>query len=176
MTLAPPRPLLEAMADELAALRREVARLRDRAEIEELIDRYTVLLDTQDDHGFDRTWPATVFTDDVRLSFPIGSHQGIGGAAEFHYRAKQRFDRTLHLSSNHQVRLDGDRARVRCHLIATHVHHPSASAPDRIGPLFDIGGHYLGEAVRTERGWRFREWGFHLSWAEGPGPDGTAVL
>jgi len=165
-----------ALADEVAALRREVRDLRDRAEISDLIGRYTVLLDTQDQDGFDGTWPASVFTDDVRLHFPIGVHEGIPGVAEFHYRAKLRFDRTIHLSSNHEVRLDGDRARVRCHMHATHVHHPSPQAPDRIGALFTIGGHGEGEAVRTPRGWRIREWGFHLAWADGPGPDGTPVL
>ncbi|WP_331765276.1 nuclear transport factor 2 family protein (plasmid) [Streptomyces sp. NBC_01384] len=167
---------LREVAAEVAALRRTVCELRDRAEINELIDRYVILLDTQDDHGFDSTWPATVFTDDVRLHFPIGIHEGLEGVAEFHHAGKVRFDRTLHLSANHAITLDGDRARVRMHLLATHVHHPSPDAPDRIGTLFDIGGHYGGEAVRTERGWRFSEWGFHLTWAAGPGPDGKPVM
>jgi hypothetical protein len=175
-TVAQDATVPRGLADEVAALRREVHRLRDRAEISELMDRYTVLLDTQDDHGFDGTWPATVFTDDVRLHFPIGTHHGIAGVAEFHYRAKVRFARTIHLSGNHVVQLDGDRARVRCHMVATHVHHPSPEAPDRIGELFDLGGHGSGEAVRTPRGWRLREWGFTPTWAEGPGPDGTPVM
>jgi hypothetical protein len=155
---------------ELAVLRRQVRELTDRAAISELIDRYVVLLDTQDENGFDESWPRTVFTEDVRLHFPIGTHEGLAGVAEFHLAAKQKFDRTLHLSANHAVRLDGDRAQVRFHLIATHVHHDGGV------PLFDIGGHYTGEAVRTAAGWRFREWGFHLTWASGPGPDGEPVM
>lgn len=162
--------LQEEVAGDLAALRHQVRELTDRAAISELIDRYVVLLDTQDENGFDESWPRTLFTEDVRLHFPIGTHEGIPGVAEFHHAAKQKFDRTLHLSANHVIRLDGDRAHVRFHLIATHVHHDGGA------PLFDIGGHYTGEAVRTTAGWRFREWGFHLTWASGPGPDGKPVM
>lgn len=158
------------LMSELAALRARVRLLDDRAALSALIDRYVVLLDTQDVNGFDESWPGTVFTEDVRLHFPIGTHEGIEGVAEFHHAAKQKFARTLHLSANHVVRLDEDRASVRFHLIATHVHHDAGT------PLFDIGGHYTGEAVRTPAGWRFREWGFHLDWAQGPGPDGEPVM
>ncbi|MGW2492625.1 nuclear transport factor 2 family protein [Streptomyces sp. NPDC001606] len=168
--------VLHGLTDELAALRREVRRLTDRAELSALLDRYTVLLDTQDDHGFDAHWPATVFTEDVRLHFPIGTHEGLAGVAEFHYRAKIRFARTIHLSGNHIVQLDGDRARVRCHMVTTHVHRPAPQRPDRIGALFQLGGFGVGEAVRTAEGWRLSEWGFTATWADGPGPDGTPVM
>jgi hypothetical protein len=154
---------------ELAALRAQVRELSDRMEITRLLDRYVVLLDTQDANGFDESWPATVFTDDVRLVFPIGSHQGLKGLAAFHHLAKTRFDRTLHLSANHGIELDGDRAAVRLHVIGTHVHR---TAPEeRTAQLFDIGGSYQGEAVRTSAGWRISRWRFDLVWSAGPGPD-----
>jgi SnoaL-like domain len=153
---------------ELDQLRAQVRTLTDRVAIGELVDAYVVLLDTQDEHGFDESWPATIFTDDVKLSFPVGDCQGLDGVALFHYNAKQRFARTLHLSANHTIVLDGDRATVRLQLIATHVHHP---APEP-RPNFDIGGYYEGEAVRTADGWRFRTWTFRAVWTTGPGPDG----
>ncbi|MEV7525565.1 nuclear transport factor 2 family protein [Streptomyces sp. NPDC091371] len=159
------------LAVELAALRNQVGELSDRAAISALIDRYVVLLDTQDENDLDESWPLTVFTRDVRLRFPIGDHEGVAGVAKFHYEAKQKFARTLHHSSNHVIHLDGDRAAVRFHLTATHVHHNGDS-----GPLFDIGGYYTGEAVRTEQGWRLREWEFHLIWATGPGPNGKPIM
>lgn len=156
---------------EVEALRRRVRELGDRMEIQALIDRYVTLLDTQDEDGFDESWPATVFTDDVRLRFPIGSHRGLEGVAGFHHRAKARFDRTLHTASNYAVRLDGDRARVRLHMTATHVHGDKPT-----GPFFGIGGPCGGLAVRTERGWRLAEWEYDLTWASGPGPNGTPLV
>lgn len=167
----------EELHTEVADLRRQVRELVDRQEISSLVDRYVILLDTQDENGLDESWPATVFTDGVRLHFPIGTHVGVEGVAEFHHAAKLKFDRTLHLSANHRIHLDGDRATVRFHLVATHVHHRStADGPGSTPPFFDIGGHYAGKAVRTPDGWRFEEWGFHLTWASGPGPDGVPVM
>ncbi|MEU0671712.1 nuclear transport factor 2 family protein [Streptomyces sp. NPDC006172] len=160
--------------ESLAALRAELETLRvrlgvqaDRAEIAELIDRYITLLDTQDDHGFDDTWPATVFTSDCRLEFPVGTIEGIDEAAAFHFDRKSRFARTHHLAANYGIHLDGDTARVRIHLLASHVHHEDG--PDPNG-RFDIGGYSEGEAVRTPDGWRLRRWRFRLMWSAGAGP------
>lgn len=135
----------------------------DRSEIADLIDRYVVLLDTQDEHGFDDTWPPAIFTEDVEMSFPVGGHKGLPGLAEFHYEAKRKFDRTHHIAANYLIDINGDQADVRFHMRATHVHKGA-------GELFDIGGHYTGEAVRTVHGWRFRRWAFHWTWSAGPKP------
>lgn len=152
---------------ELDALRAQVRHLADRAEIAELIDRYITLLDTQDDHGFDDTWPRTVFTEDCRLEFPVGTVEGLHGAAGFHFDRKSRFARTHHLAANYGIRLDGDTARVRVHLVASHVHQDDGPDP---GGRFDIGGYSEGEAVRTPDGWRLRRWRFSLMWSDGAGP------
>jgi 3-phenylpropionate/cinnamic acid dioxygenase small subunit len=52
---------------------------------------------------------------------------------------------TQHMISNHEVELDGDRARLRSNLIATHV------IPDG---TFTVFGVYREELVRTPEGWR----------------------
>jgi hypothetical protein len=161
---------------ELDALRAEFAVLADRAAVAELIDRYITLLDTQDEHGFDPAWPATVFTQDCRLEFPVGTVEGRDQAAAFHYDRKSRFARTHHLAANYGIRVDGDTARIRVHLVASHVHHDDGPDPDG---RFDIGGHSEGEAVRTPDGWRLSRWRFHLMWSDGagprPGPDPRAL-
>ncbi len=144
----------------------------ERAAISDLIDRYTVLLDEQDRNGFDATWVRSFFTEDCRLDFPIGGHRGLTGLAEFHHRAKQNFTATHHLSSNHLIGLDGDRADVRFQMIAVHL-HPQAvreRAPVDPGALFKIGGYYEGETVRTPDGWRFSRWTFHVVWTDGVSP------
>lgn len=153
-------------------LHEQLRTLVDRAAISELIDRYTILLDTQDESGADPAWPQRIFTEDCRLTFPIGGHTGWAGLTEFHREAKQKFTATHHLSGNHAIVLDGDRADVRFHMVATHVHRPETRRAARTdpGPLFSIGGHYLGEAVRTEDGWRFSNWTFHVVWTAGVSP------
>ncbi len=151
---------------------RNDAKLRDlvdRIEISELVSRYVILLDTQDENGFDDSWPGSIFTEDIRMELPIGTYEGLDGLAEFHYRAKSKFARTHHLSSNHSIAVDGDSATVRCQMITTHVH--PLSRPDRNSrrALFRIGGHYEAEAVRTDLGWRFRRWVCRVTWHEGSG-------
>ncbi|MFE9707168.1 nuclear transport factor 2 family protein [Streptomyces sp. NPDC005930] len=152
---------------ELDALRAQVRALSDRTEIAELVDRYVTLLDTQDEHGFDDGWPAGVFTEDCLLEFPVGTLEGREGAAAFHFDRKSRFARTHHLASNYGITTDGDTARIRVHLVASHVHHEDGPDP---GGRFDIGGHSEAEAVRTPDGWRIRRWRFHLTWSDGAGP------
>ncbi|MFJ1974919.1 nuclear transport factor 2 family protein [Streptomyces sp. NPDC087903] len=152
---------------ELAALREQVRILTDRAELAELIDRYVTLLDTQDEHGFDDTWTRGVFTDDCRLEFPVGRASGLDGLAAFHLEKKSRFARTHHVAATYGIHLDGDTARLRAHLVASHVHHDDGPDP---GGRFDIGGYSEGEAVRTPDGWRLRRWTFHLVWSAGAGP------
>ncbi|MFI9614921.1 nuclear transport factor 2 family protein [Streptomyces sp. NPDC052023] len=152
---------------ELDALRRRLRELADRAEITGLVDRYITLLDAQDAHGYDESWPRTVFTDDCRLEFPVGAVRGRDTAAAFHFDRKSRFARTHHLASNYGIALDGDTARVRVHILASHVHHDDGPDP---GGRFDIGGYSEGETVRTPDGWRISRWRFHLVWSDGAGP------
>ncbi|MBZ3907932.1 nuclear transport factor 2 family protein [Streptomyces griseiscabiei] len=159
-------------ADLTEPLARQLSRLAERAAISDLIDRYTVILDDQDRDGFDATWPRAFFTEDCRLDFPIGGHHGLDGLAEFHHRAKRNFTATHHLSSNHLIRLDGDRADVRFQMIAVHLHPRAVRERAQVDPgeLFRIGGHYEGETVRTPDGWRFSRWTFHVVWTDGVSP------
>jgi hypothetical protein len=147
--------------------------LTDRAAISQLIDRYTILLDTQDEKGCDDDWPRYLFAEDCHLTFPIGSYQGLDRLAEFHLRAKQRFVRTHHVSTNHTIVIhDEDRADVRFQMLAVHEHlaQTRQRQPTDPGPLFKIGGYYDAETVRTADGWRFRKWTFHVVWTEGVAP------
>ncbi|WP_180685370.1 nuclear transport factor 2 family protein [Streptomyces gossypiisoli] len=152
---------------ELDALKERLRALADRAEITELVDRYVTLLDAQDAHGYDDSWPRMVFTDDCRLEFPVGTVRGLDTAAAFHFDRKSRFARTHHLASTYGITLDGDTARLRVHIFASHVHHDDGPDP---GGRFDIGGYSEGEAVRTPDGWRISRWRFHLVWSDGAGP------
>ncbi|CAO0835082.1 hypothetical protein SMICM17S_10633 [Streptomyces microflavus] len=83
-------------------------------------------------------WAASLFTEDVELLFPVGSHQGLTGADGFLREIMERWDRTHHHGSLASVEPDGDLAAVSWSLIASHVHfgsplppQPSAILPDR---------------------------------------------
>jgi hypothetical protein len=141
-------------------LARTVRSLADRAEISELIDRYITAFDQLIAVPRDDDWYRSVFTSDLRLTFPIGGHSGIDGVAEFNRAARAKWARTHHLSANHLVSLDGDRATVRAHLLVTHV-----PADDEAARL-STGSHFDAAAVRTPDGWRMRELIFHLVWID----------
>lgn len=130
----------------VAELARQVRELADRYEIAALISRLDQLLDEQ---RFDDL--RSVYTDDVTVDFPMsaGQVQGVDVLADFGRRRFAAFERTQHLSTNHLIELDGDRATVRVDQISIHVQR--AEAP---GSHFDAGVVDRFEAVRTTDGWR----------------------
>jgi hypothetical protein len=154
----------EAPAADLARL---VRSLSDRADISDLIDRYITAFDRLTDEPRDEQWYRSVFTEDIRLVFPVGGHAGIDGLAEFNRAARAKWARTHHLTANHLVTLDGDRATVRAHLLVTHV-------PDAGGTAHQLstGSHFDVTAVRTPAGWRLAEVVFTLVWISGEPPAG----
>lgn len=142
-----------------ADLVRLVRELDDRARLSELIDRYLIAFDQLAELPRDDEWFRGIFTHDLKLVFPIGGHEGIAGVGEFHRAARARWARTHHLSANHLVTLDNDRATVRAHLLVTHV--PEGDKPVN----FSTGSHFDAAAIRTGAGWRLRELTFHLVWS-----------
>ncbi len=148
-----------------------VRALLDRSEIDAVITRYFVGLD---ERRFTDAWVRSIFTDDVRLTFPIGDHTGTAGLAESSRQGVAPFVRTLHHSTNHVIDLDGDRAAIRATLVADHIHPPKVVASRGPGATsrFTIGAHVEGEAVRTGRGWRISRLTMVLAWTEGRPPTG----
>jgi SnoaL-like domain len=166
---AEPRARRSSQAEEAQPLdlARLVRSLSDRVDISELIDRYITAFDLLTDEPRDDEWYLSVFTEDIRLVFPVGGHTGIDGLAEFNRAARAKWARTHHLSANHLVTLDGDRATVRAHLLVTHV--PDI---DETGHHLSTGSHFDATAVRTPAGWRLREIVFTLVWISGQPPAG----
>lgn len=156
---------MSSINDDLAAhFSDQLRALNDRSEISRLCDRYVSHLDRDRDSD---AWLDSVFTEDVFLSFPFGEFKGIEGLAGFQEMARTTFAQTHHISSNHDIELDGDRARVRAHLMAVHV-----KRREEPGTHFDIGGHYEALVVRTERGWRIHRFSFEIVWSSGEAPAG----
>lgn len=136
--------------------------LSDRAGVSELLDRYLAGFDTLPDQPLDDAWYRRLFTEDLRLTFPVGGHQGIAGLGEFQLAAKANWARTQHVSSNHVVDLDGDRAALRAQLLVTHVHFGEPPQPH-----FSAGSRIEAQAVRTHAGWRLHELTVRLIWTAG---------
>ncbi|GAA4227679.1 hypothetical protein GCM10022254_15960 [Actinomadura meridiana] len=135
--------------------------LVDRIGVQDLVDRYLAGLDEAE---FDDTWARSVFTEDGRFEFPMGGHDGVPGMAEFTAAMMGKWRRTHHVAAGHAVEIDGDRARVRGNLIATHLHRDETPEP------FQVGDRFEGEAVRTDAGWRFERLAFEVVWSRGTPP------
>jgi hypothetical protein len=131
--------------------------LLDRAEIDDLLTRYTYAVDARE---FDRL--DTVFTPDAHLDYTA-----TGGIAGPFPQVQQWLGEALALASHMQhvlgqreVVLDGDDARVRAYFW-----NPMRFAPLEGEPLeLHLGGVYEHDLVRTDAGWRSRRLVEHLLW------------
>ncbi|MHC0432257.1 nuclear transport factor 2 family protein [Streptomyces sp. O3] len=161
-------------ATDPAALAAEVARLTDLVELEKLVGRYLASLD---EGVFDETWATSLFTEDVEMTFPVGSHHGITGVGGFTSEIMARWGRTHHHGSDTSVDLgsDGDRAGLSWSLIASHVHHGSPVPPSP-SEYFQLGGRFTGAARRTRDGWRFDRVRLGIVWTTGAVPKGVTEV
>ncbi|MEU8589971.1 nuclear transport factor 2 family protein [Streptomyces sp. NPDC048664] len=144
-----------------------LSRIADRLEVQDLVDRYLASLD---EAAFDDAWARSVFTEGGRFEFPMGGHDGVPGMASFTAAMMGKWRRTHHVAAGHRVEVDGDRARVRGNLIATHLH------PDEIpAEHFQVGDRFEGEAVRTDAGWRFTRLALEVVWTRGTPPGRVGI-
>ncbi|MEV8536608.1 nuclear transport factor 2 family protein [Streptomyces sp. NPDC051211] len=139
------------------------------AEVAALLNAYLIGLD---DDFIDAGWAKGLFTDDVVIAFPPNARQeGIDGVPEFHRTSLKKFARHQHMGSPAVVEVDGDRAALRANVIATHVLHRPADAPqDAAAPVFQAGTFVKGEARRTPQGWRLSALSFEVVWTNGTAP------
>ncbi len=132
----------------------DMARLRDRIEIADVLLRYGSSLDERD-------WARleTCFIPEVTGVLAGGPRLvGYEPIAEAIRVALQPYETTHHVITNAEVELDGDNARLRANLIATHLLEQ--------GP-FVVGGVYREELVRTSDGWRISHHQLDALWFEG---------
>ena len=141
----------------------QIQMLVDRLEIDDLLTRYTVALDT-------RSWDllATVFTPDATIDYT--SSQGIKGqfpeVAAWLEQALTPFAATQHMLGNRQIDLDGDRGSGR-----TYFFNPNLLVGDDGGTtLLYVGGFYLDRFVRTGDGWRIEDRYEETSWVDSEVP------
>jgi ketosteroid isomerase-like protein len=135
----------------------QLAWLVDRAQISDVLIRYARCADLAD-------WPgiAALFTEDGLVTAPFGgSYRG----RDFGERAgpfMARFAATHHMSTNHAIEIDGDRATAHSYLQAVHV-----TAPDERSRHADIGGWYDHTFVREDGVWRIASMTLTFVWTAG---------
>ena len=119
----------------------------DRIEIDDLLTRYTVAIDTKDWVLLD-----TCFVPDADVDYT--SSGGIAGkypeVRAWLEKALAIFPTTIHAISNSSIELDGDRATGR-----TLVNNPMVLPKGEGGEfIFTVYAYYNDELVRTDQGWR----------------------
>jgi hypothetical protein len=158
---------MSTIDDELESLKAKLQALTDRAELAQLCDGYLLHLDLD---RADDSWLGSVFTEDAHVIFPMGEYKGMDGLLAFQEMARANFVASHHVGTTSEIKLDGDRARVRVHLTAVHI-----AKTDEPQAHFDIGGHYEADAVRTPDGWRLSTLNFSLVWSSGGTPQTAAA-
>jgi hypothetical protein len=143
----------------------ELRALADRIEIHELLARYSTAVDA-------KRWDLleTVFVPGAVVDF-----RGNGGpelpypeVVGFLQESLASFAGCQHFVTNHQIELDGDRARCRIYCF-TYL----SSITDGDEVLFADGGWYDDALVRTPDGWRIERRVSGLVWIDGPWPEGV---
>jgi SnoaL-like domain len=100
----------------------------------------------------------------------LGTHVGGDAVAAFCRRLLDPLDSTQHVISNHQVTLGGERATLRCHVVAQHTRAAAAG-----GANYLIGASYHVDLVRAGESWQIRRLALQVRWQDGnPGVLGDA--
>ena len=129
-------------------------RYADHLAIMDVLVRYAVSLDTRD-------WQRlrSCFAKDVRVSYPPDVElTGPDATADFCERALAPYSVTQHLLGTHQIEIEGDRARARTYLHATHIYAH--------GEVYVLGGTYTDELERHPEGWRIARRSLTSDWTE----------
>ncbi|MFP6626329.1 MAG: nuclear transport factor 2 family protein [Deltaproteobacteria bacterium] len=127
-----------------------VQEISDRLEINDLLVRYTVALDTGQWDLLD-----SCFTADAHIDYK--SSGGIEGAypevKEWLSKVLPTFSAMMHIISNSTVDLNGDRAAAK-----TYVLNPmQMRSKDASVTEFTVGAYYHDKLLRTDEGWRIEE-------------------
>jgi 3-phenylpropionate/cinnamic acid dioxygenase small subunit len=147
----------------MADMSEQVKLLIDRLEIDDLLTRYTVALDT-------RRWDllATVFTPDATIDYT--SSEGIKGqfpeVAAWLEKALTPFTATQHLLGNRHIELDGDQGTGRTYFFNPNTLTDEAGA----ATMLFVGGFYLDKFMRTAEGWRIADRYEQTTWVNSEEP------
>ena len=138
--------------------RRQLQWLVDRAEVSDLLVAMARALDERDEVGY-----ASLFTEDGVLELGDMNVRGREALAAGVARNLAGYGAVWHLSANHAIDLDDDRATTRSYVIGVHRHG------DDLAHHADMAGWYDTTVVRTAEGWRFESISAQVLWTSGGG-------
>jgi ketosteroid isomerase-like protein len=138
--------------------------LTDEAAVSDLLSSYWAAID---DHEVTAETVAAMFTEDATWNSPAGTRVGHAAILAGEQSTYSKFSTTLHSTSDHLMRVDGDSATLRANLNAMHVWAPEVRDGLSLQSHFVAGSVLTGDAVRTDAGWRFREMKLQIVWREG---------
>lgn len=138
----------------------DVQELSDRTEIRDLVTAYTRAVDTRSWDDLDE-----VFTEDAVLDYSSvgGPVTSLAEAKAWVEQGLRGFDRYQHVIGQVAIALDGDEATATAYLVNPMV----ARAPDGTETLWEVGGYYHHDLVRTPNGWRSRRMVDDIVWQRG---------
>jgi 3-phenylpropionate/cinnamic acid dioxygenase small subunit len=136
-----------------------LARLTDRLEINDLLIRYAVSLDSRD-------WAqlATCFTEDAVAEYGelAGRNDGRDEIVATCRHALEGLDASQHIVGNFVIATDGDAGTASCYLHAQH-YLVSANGTN----TFVVGGTYHDRLIRSPEGWRIAHRRLEVTWTDG---------
>jgi 3-phenylpropionate/cinnamic acid dioxygenase small subunit len=126
-----------------------LANMMDRLEIEQVLVRYSTLIDTKQ---FARL-ATDVFTDDAIVDYtkaPGGIAGSVAEVTAWLSSVLEPFTVIQHMLGNFDITVNDDHARSVCYF-----HNPMGLPAERDAvSMFWCGGRYIDELVRTPHGWR----------------------
>ena len=138
----------------------DLQELSDRAEINDVLVRYTRAIDTGDWDRLD-----AVFTPDAQIDYTESGGIAAGFAEVKPWLAEMLpafFPKRMHTLGQVEIRLDGDAAEV-----SAYFHNPMPMDDGRGGStLVEIGGLYHHSMTRTPDGWRSRQLREEVVWKQ----------
>jgi hypothetical protein len=157
--------LVSAESPATAALEQRLRRAEDYMQIEQLLMRYAAALNTSDADTYVSLFtPDAVFelrrdVDESPFLGPFVGHEALraqwfpdGGATGA--RRGREFGPMRHVTTNYEIHLDGDRAKVRAFFIEV-VSNGANSPPGSNPPTIHAMGRYEDELVRRDGTWLF---------------------
>jgi hypothetical protein len=135
--------------------------VQDRAAIIDVVTRFAVSLDHRDWAGL-----RACLADEVELDYPDSVGVATVAGDDLVATARRffgRLDATQHVSANHQVAIDGDRASCTSTLLAQHF-----LAGCDGGETQRQVGYYVNDLARgADGGWRIARSAQRVSWSDG---------
>lgn len=132
--------------------------LLDRARIGDTLLRYATGVDRRD-------WALyrSIFADEVEFDFETWTGEPARPWSADEWVAVVRttlapFDATSHMLTNHVIALDGDRAEVSAHMVATHYFE---------GETQELGGFYTHHMRREGNLWKIERCRLVITWERG---------